>query len=541
MTVRTRRHLRAVPGPWRTAILVLLLASVLAACGPGEERPAPDPGSDGYDADGARAEAVGTPEVRPNLVVVVLDTLRADAVTGSSGRPGVMPYLAGLGQKGTEFRRAVAPASWTMPSLASFLTGLAPHDHRLVDLSARVDVPRTVTTFAEALGRGYGYETAAFVGLAPHAISSSVFDGFSGVTSEFSLQAVEPVVVPWARRRDARRPFLLLLHTYDVHEPYGRENQGWPRQGLEDAFADGNPLASAGSDPWEVTRRCLLDWRACRALRSPRNRALQDAYLSTLWSGLARDPQPELVEELRRAYEAGAAWVDGLLANTVARLERLGLLQNTLLVVTSDHGEAFGEHGILLHGRQLYGELVHIPLVVVPFGVAGSPFAGPRAVEGCVGLADVFPTLFEALRLAPVGQRQGRSFLGASSAGSEGPPVHSEVRVTPEVTGGEADQQVMSARSSAWCYLLTCDFRKGAVAEELYDLRQDPGELRPVPLHSVDAARLGPELVRAIESVRDHFWRGPDALTVTCDLPGSPETPVRVPRPAPFRSAVPTR
>ena len=458
-----------------------------------------------------------------------MDTLRADTVERR------MPYLTSLAARGTSFRNAIAPASWTMPSLTSFLTGLPPHIHRCVELGGTINVRKEVVTFAEALGKGYGYDTAAFIGLPAAAAASTIFDGYGHVTPDFSLQGMDTVVVPWLKQRDAKKPLLLLLHTYDVHEPYGAANQPWPKPKTAAAFADGDPLEGVAGGTWEIVRRCLLDWRACLALKSMRYRSLQDDYLQRLWSGLETEPQPALAQQLHEAYEAGAEWVDKLLKSTVERLEAAGVLRDAVLVVTSDHGEAFGEHGMLLHGRQLYEELLRIPLVIAPFGAAqDGPFGGRRVHEECVGLVDVFPTLLAGLKFAPVGEGQGRSFLGELGGASEAPPVISEIRVTPQSTGGLADQQVMSARTRTWKYILTCDFGKGTVREDLFDLRTDPNERAPIPLNAADSGSIGTSFSRAIEQVRDHFWRGANATTVTCDLPGTPDQPVNVPRPPPL-------
>ena len=169
----------------------------------------------------------------------------------------------------------------------------------------------------------------------------------------------------WSRVRNPRRPFFLLLHTYDAHDPYGEANHPWGGRALPDVRGDPS-LFGPSADEGEIFRRCFLDAGTTIALRDALGRGpLAGVLHRYAHSGYKAAPRPALAADLEGAYWGGVRWTDGLLAQTTAWLGRQGLLDNTLLVVTSDHGEGFGEHGSLAHGRLLTDELVRIPLVMV--------------------------------------------------------------------------------------------------------------------------------------------------------------------------------
>ena len=223
-----------------------------------------------------------------------------------------------------------------------------------------------------------------------------------------------------------------------------------------------------------------------------------------LWDGARRDPAPGLLEDLERAYRQGVGWVDEQLEATLQTLQSNGALENTLLIVTSDHGEAFGEHGMLLHGRRLDDELLRVPLVI--WGPA--PFDRPAVVEGGVGLTDVVPTVLDLLD-APVPHGvDGRSILPLLNAGAEGRLVEAEVHRWESHTEGLSRALVGSVRTPAWKFVATCDLDARRVREELFDLAADPAELHDLasPEGVVPAVPGDAAFAAAVERVRDRVW-----------------------------------
>jgi hypothetical protein len=249
---------------------VLLSAACLlagtAGCGPDE--PTEPAGPAVYTADGRPVGPVPQPASPPNLIVIMIDTLRADAlrIEGGAG-PGVdpeaMPFLRSLAEKGVAFTDATAPAPWTAPSIASFLTGLLPSAHGAVERD-RPTIPMSLPTFAEILRHTYGYETGAFVGGPWFGGDGSLLQGFETGTEQFALQGTKDAVGEWQQFRDRSKPFFLFLHTFEAHDPYGQANHPWPLEPhLTEAAPDGLPTLD---EPWALTRAFLLDRPVRRTL-----------------------------------------------------------------------------------------------------------------------------------------------------------------------------------------------------------------------------------------------------------------------------------
>jgi arylsulfatase A-like enzyme len=493
-------------GARRALLSVLAVAAVATlARGCGEDRPAPrPPGASAYDRDGYRVDG-GAPPAGPrrNLVVILIDTLRRDCAAMPGEPGGQMPFVTSLARRGVSFADAASPAPWTLPSMTSMLTGLLPSRHGLDRFFTAPRLNEAITTFAEALRNGNGYETVAFSSGPWFGTGGSVLHGFAGSGGDFALQTFlkpDGLVEQWAARRDRAKPYFLLLHTLEAHDPYGEANHPWPAWAIPPAVP-GTPTAEDVTEPWEVTKHFLLDvrFRTHQRFRLP-------VVIQYVNSGYRDEPRPEMARELEAAYRDGARWVDGLVAKAVATLERLGLLQDTLLVVASDHGEAFGEHGTLEHGRTLYDELLRVPLVLV----GPEPFTGGRVLKGSVGLIDLLPTFFDWAGLVPLTGLDGRSFLPRVAGPDPGGwPVVSEERLNRSNTQEDADVFLASVRDEKWKYVLVHDVVAGTVREELYDLGKDPREERDLAKEGwfeLNVGDFGPAFCAAVEGVRERVW-----------------------------------
>ena len=480
--------------PLRLALCLLVLA--LPACG--EDRPqAPEDAAGArYDADG---RLVGAPapgaQKRPNLVLIVIDTLRADALRAA---PGPMPVLGTLAAKGVRFDAAVAPAPWTVPSMTSLLTGLLPSAHGCDAPNQAPRLVSAVTTFAEVLRGTYGYQTAAYMAGPWFGAQESVLQGFDRQVPHFALRGAKEILRPFVEGRDPARPFFLLLHSYEAHDPYGAANHPWPEPPAQPRDV------AALDEPWAQTRAFLLERNERMALLSRHGTSLHRRIARYMHTGFAAQPRPELAAELRTAYEDGVRSVDGWIGETVAQLEAWGLLENTILVVTSDHGEAFGEHGTLGHGRQLYGELVHVPLV----WRGPAPFDGGRTVGGSVGLVDVLPTFLDFAGCVALPHTQGRSFLPLLRGQGAGRPVFAEETLDRENTGDDVSVVLTAVRSQSWAYLIAFDRLRGTVVERAYDLASDPGETRDLCSGTgrLDGLTFDAAFCTAVEAARDRLW-----------------------------------
>lgn len=516
------------------------LAWLFVACG---ESPSSSPDApkavrrSSYGPDGSRGAPAVAPPGAPNLVVLVVDTLRRDCVALPGEAPASMPHLERRAAKSVSFRHACAPAPWTVPSLASLFTGLLPSEHGVLEHLLGPRLAAATTTYAEALSRGYGYHTAMFSDAPWHrGGTAALFQGFetgsvldlersaregSRGTGGFYLGGAAASIDLWDAARDKNKPFFLFLHTFDAHDPYGEEAHAF-RTTAGREFADAHQAKIRAFDVLALetpAQRAFayLTSSVARGAVIARGPAFANEIQSYLYSGWAADPDQEMAAALESAYRKGTTWVDRNLEAAIAHMEAKGLLENTLLVVTSDHGEAFGEHGTLGHGHHLYDELVRIPLVMKGPG----PFANARVVEAPVGLHDVLPTFFEWVGLEPIEGVAGRSFLSQVVRGEGGREhVLAEAFVVPEIAGPGTRRTQVAVRSPEWKYLLDYDVMRGVLEERLYHLTNDPAEERD--LGAQGALPCGPlpaDFRREIEHVRDLMWADAGARD---ELAGTP-------------------
>lgn len=302
------------------------------------------------------------PAEPPSILLVVIDTLRADAVSAYGEAAGTTPALDALAAVGQRYTRAYAPAPWTLPSHASLLSGLAVASHG-VGLGGRVVLPGEIETLAERL-RGEGYQTAAF---SENALVSGAFgfdqgfDHFAVRTAEDQLAAgrklmidVETEVAAWLEGRDPERPFFIFVNLYDPHEPY--------------AVRAANPFL-----PGETT--------TADAQRLGAGRRTSHLICD-------RIPSAGELEILHGLYLGDVAAADAKLGNVLELLDARGIA-NLVTVVTSDHGEHFGERRLLDHEFSVEEEVLRVPLVVRRPGVA------PATVEHPVELRDIARSLLD--------------------------------------------------------------------------------------------------------------------------------------------------
>jgi len=494
-----------LPRATRRLILLAVCCTLpVASCGTREEHVAPAP-TGVYDVGGRATRPVAPRDGRPNVIVLTLDTLRADGVSPYAEGPSAMPTLARLAREGTWFGEASSSAPWTLPALASLFTAHAPHRHGVTGEEGRQIRLEAQVTWAEVMRSTLGYQTAAWFGGLPSTAVAAFGEGFDHVADQFELQKAPELLDRWVETRQRDRPFFLFLHSFEAHDPYGAANHGPPVPGASEPALTELVALGAQPAPSELVRASVLDREKRLLLRThPKLRAFQDGITSYLWSGLATSPDPSLPGELAAAYREGLTWVDGLVQRLLEFLEARGLLENTLLVVTSDHGEAFGEHGMLLHGRQLYDELVRIPMILK----GPAPFDRPHQVQGSVGLTDLFPSIVTWLGApAPEGV-EGRSFLETFKAPGPGRPVQAEELRTRAHTAGLSLAHLVSVRNANWKYIGTLDETAGTLLEEAFDLRSDPLEQRN--LAGKDGLMrdlpLDPAFCEAVEHARDRLW-----------------------------------
>jgi len=427
-----------------------------------------------------RVDVVAGQGKRPNVLVFLVDTLRADHLSAYGYERKTSPQFDRLTKEGALFTRARVASTWTKPSTATILTGLPPSAHGAVE--HRQVLPDTAVTLAEVL-RSAGYETAAFSDnpfVSPEFGFGQGFDSYdyrqpsvfvNGTLLGKALWTLRVVslggrwvgeklatdrgspelcrrALEWIDGRPAGKPWFAYLHAMEPHLPYD------PPKPFRGTFSD---PAYAGPDHD----------------RPP-------PYLGFLpferGTALLDDQRRHLVA---RYDEEILAW-DAAFAALVTSLRDRGLLNDTILVVVSDHGEEFFEHGGWTHGHSLYEELVRVPFFIRAPGI--EPKVDDRPVRG----ADLFPTV---ISLAGLLYPESPPF-GANLAGPprrRDPPVTSEVRIG----GVGAESVVVGDRK------LILSRRGAARVVEAFDLATDPGEKFPLA-----APEWLPALTEILEAAR---------------------------------------
>jgi arylsulfatase A-like enzyme len=375
----------------------------------------------------------------------MIDTLRADHLGCYGYARPTTPNIDELAARATLFENAVAQSSWTLPSVASFHTGLYPTRHQAINVESAL--PPWRRTLAEIL-REDGYRTGAVVSNTLVSSRYGLHQGFDdfdesrlGGYMEVSSAEVSDEAIRWLQKnRDA--PFFLFLHYFDPHYAY-LEHEG---------HEFGDPY-----DGWLEP-----DFR-------------MERIRSTLWR-----VKPEDLAHLRDRYDSDVAFTDHHIGRVLRELDKLGLDRTTLVLLTSDHGEEFMEHGWLGHTRDLYEEIVHVPLIL------RSPVLPelPARFSGLVELIDVMPTLIDLLGVEWDGSGiDGRSFLGSLLGEAHTDtlafsdlcmiPLHKqEELVSTFKQEGVEYNNVRSLRDGPWKLV----YKFSSQRAEIYDLRSDPGE-----------------------------------------------------------------
>jgi len=300
-------------------------------------------------------------DARPSIVLVAIDTLRADAVSAYGAVAGTTPAFDRLAAEGLLYTHAFAPSPWTLPSHASLLTGLGVDRHG-VGIAGRMGLAAELKTLAERLGEA-GYQT---VGFSENPLVSDLF-GFAQGFERFSATTIDDVVheqehpdIPrfdvvrevadFAEQRGGQRPFFLFVNLFDPHSPY--------RDRKPNRFVDPGVVVA---DLWTAAALQASPSRICDRL-----------------------PAPPALKVLHELYLGDVAAADAKLGKIVALAREAAGRDPLIVVATADHGEHFGEHRLLDHEFSVRAPVLHIPLAV-----QGAPGASIGRIDSPVTLVDV--------------------------------------------------------------------------------------------------------------------------------------------------------
>jgi len=444
---------------------VALTALLAAACGGGDEPAAPRRLSSGDWPLSVQLPGAVAPRYE-RVILVTIDTLRADHVS-CYGYPRVTtPFLDSLAARGARFRRASATISHTAPSHSSMLTGVPPLVHGVLQNGYRMDADAIDLARVFA---GAGFETAACVNtefLAGVAASFQTVRATTEIGEEVLRQARG-----WLESDRTSARFFLWVHFFDPHrwKDFATEVQE------EHLFRGKTPPGF---------REYVLNLHGLDRMGIP-------GLLAQRWETvLGKSVQLESVAQYLRfveAYDALIQYADRQLQALHEAVEGLGLPGATLWVVTADHGEGLASHGTDGHGAHLYEEQLSVPLVF--FASDGS--LEPRTVDALATHLDLFPTLLETLGAraeAPEGVLEGRSLwpLLRGERGWTDRAVFAQRKPT-----GEA---LYSLRGERFKLL---DLERGA--DEFYDLARDPRELDDLAAPDPEAAAAREAMMRELE------------------------------------------
>ena len=437
-----------------------------------------------------------------NVILVVLDTVRADSLGLYGYARDTTPNLERLAGRGVRFDRSFSTAPWTAPSHASLFTGRWPHE-----LSIGWDRPldASYATLAEVLGNR-GYSTAGFVANTTYCSYETGLDRgfdhyedyditFRGIMLCSSLvertlnfvhkhpglakrmgddssagdrkdaSRINRDFLGWLDRQgNGPRPFFAFLNYYDAHHPYLAPDPG-----------AGVPFGRKPETPREF--RLLKTW----------------------WERDKQGIRPDDIELARDSYDRCIAYLDDQLGRLFGELDRRGILEESVVVVTADHGEHLGERQLFGHGCSVYRPELHVPLLVIAPGL--SP--GGRVIDRPVSLRDVPATVLDLIGAEGASPFPGKSLARTWKDGVslEGPSdmILSEVQSPPD---DDPNRGLSPAARGAMTSVVDRQYhyiRGGDGREELYDLRLDPAE-------GHDLAGK-PELAAALEKLRAHVRR----------------------------------
>lgn len=410
------------------------------------------------------------PAGSPNILLISIDSLRRDHVSAYGYQRPTSPRIDALAREGVLFDVSVAPTSWTLPSHVTMLTALPARLHAVRETNQRFS--RDIMTLAEVLSDS-GYATAGFVAgsflSSTHGFAQG-FDVYDDYTilerdrGELGSHLTSPLSIGLVRRwldqrgdTDRERPFFAFLHMWDVHYE----------------FAPPPPYGTMFDPDYKG------DVTGLRFMRDPR---------------INRDMPQRDLEHLLALYDGEIRYTDDHLGQLFDLLAERGILDDTIIVVTADHGEEFFEHGGKGHAETLFDEVLRIPLIMrYPAGIPAG-----RVVDRQVRLLDIAPTI---LSLAGVARPE--------KFGYKGPAVSAARDLTPLITGQESDEpglvafghlrrEQVSIRTET--SKLIRDTRHNRTRR--YDLTIDPAEQSN--LHGAD----DPQADTLLGSLLDQWWSG---------------------------------
>jgi arylsulfatase A-like enzyme len=365
-----------------------------------------------------------------NLIVVMIDTLRADHLPSYGYHRDTAPHLARMASEGIQLDGYPA-SSWTKPSVATLMTGHSPQRHQAI---GRTDVLPEDVPYLPAWLDDRGFLTVAYVGNRNAGRKWGFGRGYDRFRQ--NRPAGKPDGLEINERtlnmmQGVEPPYLLYVHYVDPHDPY------------------------EPAHPWGVEDPHDHPWIQPRRLERAQSTATEADF-----------------EAMRDQYDGEIAEVDAAIEQLLAELGARGLLEDTLVVVTSDHGEEFGEHGGMTHGQTLYEEVLHVPLILWAEARL-SPCADSRPFHQI----DLAPTLLVALGFDPPEGVEGRNRwpeLADCRIEGDSEPLFFHLDLD--------ERGALAVRRETAKVIVSAETESEPLRGQRFDLENDPEELAPSPL-----------------------------------------------------------
>lgn len=452
-----------------------------------------------YDGEGNLLQPLEQPIKKLNILLISIDTLRADHLRCYGYPRPISPNIDSLARKGILFQNALSASPWTTPSHISLMTSLYPSVHKIFSYPFPGSLDPKVVTLAEVLQK-QGFRTAGFT-------EGGYMKGSTGLNHGFDLYPAWPGdqesyyshelypsrleentkhALAWLEQNSKER-FFLFFHTYEPHFEYR------PPQKYLSAVA---PHLSVAEEERSL-RKAVLQWNNGSELSPIEKGNLYRHFLQgdlekfrvKKWREFVRmirafsrqewTYSPGFREDLAYItdlYDAEILYTDVFVGKLLEKLEKLALLDSTLIVFTADHGEGLMDHGIVQHGENLFDELLRVPLILhFPDG-----FDAGKEITTMVRTIDIMPTIFDTLGLPINREAQGKSLFPLL----RGKDFSVESLGEALCIQGE-ERSLLALRTEQWKYVRHTRNDQ----EELYDLNADPGERTNLSLQSLEVVK----------------------------------------------------
>ncbi len=412
-------------------------------------------------APAPRHVAVGAPAKGPNVILIVVDTLRADHLSCYGAKTNKTPVIDGLAADGTRFAHAYSQASWTRPSFGTIFTSLYPSSHRAIHKSDAL--PEAVVTLAEVM-QGAGYATIGFannINIAPLFGFQQGFDQYVFLEPEFFFGATES-----AAQLTIYNQLRLIRERFVSKKKY-----------VENYYQPADVVVKHGLD-WIAGRDAQRPFFMFLHFMEPHDPYFVHPYNGEAYARVANpNPDPALADTYRDAYDGAIRFLDGELAKLFADLKAKGIYDDALIVLTADHGEEFHEHGGWWHGTTLYDEQIAVPLIVKP------PHGGGAGIvnQAMVSSLDVAPTIIAGAGVAVPQTMVGKP-LGL---GADAPAPRDHSFAESDLEGNS----VQAYRSGGMKVIHANPGNpRGLPEHQLFDVASDPGEQKDLIATQTDVA-----------------------------------------------------